>query len=166
MKGGESRRRFTCLFSSVSLKIFYGAVFLLLVANGLFLYSLLERIRGSRHGVSHEAIPSRHDVKAEHLIIRMEVLNGAGIGGIARRMTDYLRGEGFDVINYGNAENFSFYETVVLDRVGNRLAAESVARTVNSENVLEQKNSFLAVDVTLILGRDFRKLTPFQQERR
>lgn len=102
-----------------------------------------------------------HHTTGDHRAITIEVLNGAGVSGIARTMTEYLRSQGFDVLNYGNAGSFSFYETLVLDRSGDRARAQRVARAIGAGTVLEQKNPFLALDVTMILGRDFRTLAPF-----
>lgn len=144
----------------------YGAIFVLLLLNGFFAYSLLERVYGPGKLVSEDETLGIESPIGGGRTIRVEVLNGAGVDGIARRMTDFLRRKGFDVIDFGNAESFGFYETVLLDRSGDQAAAGRVARAVNTENILVQKNPFLALDVTLILGRDYRKLAAFQQERR
>jgi len=152
--------------STVSLGIAYVAIAVLLLLNGFFAYSLSERLHRSTGSVSEGGKWAVEDGRREDSPIRVEVLNGAGARGIAQRMTDFLRRQGFDVINFGNAENFGYYETVVLDRTGDRDAAGRVALTVRTENIVQQKNPFLALDVTLVLGRDYRKLVPFRNERR
>lgn len=166
VKRRDSHSGINRLINLLFLRGVYSAICILLLANGLFFYSVLVRIRGGGNGVSKEKLTFQKNMTAGNQTIRVEVLNGSGVEGIARRMTEFLRRQGFDVIAYGNAEQFCFFETVVLDRIGNRTWAEMVAQAVNTGNVLEQKNPFLTLDVTLILGRDFKKLNPFQQERR
>ncbi len=97
----------------------------------------------------------------ERKLIRVEVLNGCGTAGLAKKATDFLRIKGFDVVNVGNAENFDFPETIVVDRVGDMTSAWKVARAVGASNVIQQKDLDLLVDVTLILGKDHQNLEPF-----
>jgi hypothetical protein len=102
-------------------------------------------------------------VPIERKVVRVEVLNGCGTPGLAKKVTDFLRIKGFDVVNVGNAENFEFPETIVVDRVGNMASAWKVARAVGVNNVIQQKDVDLLLDVTLILGKDNRELEPFQE---
>lgn len=150
----------------IGLGTVYMAILVLLLLNGFFVYSLIGRFQESGKAVPEDETALVEGSIAGDRTIRVEVLNGAGVGGIARKMTDFLRRVGFDVIDFGNAESFEFYETVVLDRSGDWAAAERVARAVDVKNILEQKNPYLALDVTLILGRDYRKLAAFQHKRR
>jgi hypothetical protein len=98
----------------------------------------------------------------EQRVIRVEVLNGCGVAGLAGQVTDFLRLKGFDVVNVGNAENFDFPETLVVDRVGDMPGAWQVARAVGIDNVIQQKDQDLLLDVTLILGRDYQQLLPLK----
>ena len=68
----------------------------------------------------------------ERKIVRVEVLNGCGTPGLAKKVTDFLRIKGFDVVNVGNAENFEFPETIVVDRVGEMSNAWKVARAMRT----------------------------------
>jgi len=99
----------------------------------------------------------------ERKIVRVEVLNGCGTPGLAKKVTDFLRIKGFDVVNVGNAENFEFPETIVVDRVGEMSNAWKVARAIGVNNVIQQQDLDLLLDVTLILGEDHDKLEPFQE---
>jgi len=101
-------------------------------------------------------------IPVEQKVIRVEVLNGCGAAGLAKEVTDYLRLKGFDVVNVGNAENFDFPETLVVDRVGDMPGAWQVARAVGIDNVIQQKDEELLLDVTLILGRDHEQLLPLK----
>ncbi|MBK5098431.1 MAG: LytR C-terminal domain-containing protein [Gemmatimonadetes bacterium] len=90
--------------------------------------------------------------------IRVEVLNGAGDPGAAARITEALRGAGFDVKTYGNAARFDYEQSIVLDRSGRPGAAGAVAAVLNGVDVEEQLDPELYLDATVILGDDWRAL--------
>ena len=87
--------------------------------------------------------------------VRVEVLNAAGVAGVARDVTNLLRDDGFDVVQYGNASSFDRDSTVVIDRVGRMELAEGVANALGIHNVLVEPDPDLFVDVTVMLGRDW-----------
>jgi len=87
--------------------------------------------------------------------IRVEVLNGAGVAGLAARARDHLREEGFDVVYYGNAASFDQETTVVLSRTGPAGAARAVAGRLGVTRVETAPDSTRFVDVTVILGADW-----------
>jgi hypothetical protein len=92
--------------------------------------------------------------------VRIQLLNGCGEGKIAQRLTDQLRAFGMDVVEVANAQSFDFPETVVLDRMGDAARAGAVATAVGLDNsrVMQQLNSQLLVDVTVIIGKDYNQL--------
>lgn len=87
--------------------------------------------------------------------VRVEVLNAGGVAGLAREVTNLLRDDGFDVVQFGNAGTFDRDSTVVIDRVGREELAEGVANALGIRNVLTEPDSNLFVDVTVLLGRDW-----------
>lgn len=96
--------------------------------------------------------------RAERLneaVVVVEVRNGCGIRGLGDRVARYLKDEGFDVIFVGNAEDFEFAETMVVDRSGEWAKAREVARALGGIPVVQQIASGTFVDATVILGRDF-----------
>lgn len=99
----------------------------------------------------------------ERKVVRVEVLNGCGKAGLAKKVTDFLRIKGFDVVNVGNAESFEFPETIVVDRVGDMTSAWKVARAIGVKNVIQQKDVDLFLEVTLILGKDYGDLEPLRE---
>ncbi len=86
---------------------------------------------------------------------RVEVLNASGQAGIARGVTDRLRAAGFDVVFYGNAQHIPD-SSAVLDRVGNTGIARAVADELGIVRLRTAVDSSLALDVTVILGPDFK----------
>jgi len=87
--------------------------------------------------------------------IRVEVLNGAGVPGLAARARDHLRAEGFDVVYYGNAPSFDRETTVVLARTEPAGAARAVAGRLGVTRVEVAPDSARFVDVTVLLGSDW-----------
>ena len=60
----------------------------------------------------------------------------------------------------GNAENFNFPETIVIDRMGKIEYAQQVANVLGTPNVIQQKtpDPFRIEEVTVIIGRDYQGL--------
>lgn len=92
--------------------------------------------------------------------IRVEVLNGSGVGGLAREATYRLRGGGFDVVYYGNASRFDHRRSVVLDRTGDTLQARTVALALGIDSVASSADARLLLDVTVVLGSDWPPPAP------
>lgn len=86
--------------------------------------------------------------------VRVEVRNGSGVSGAAGAVTSRLRDEGFDVVDYGNADHFQYEKTRVIDRVGVRRRAAAVAAVFGLSAVEVNPDSSLLLDVTVILGAD------------
>ena len=85
--------------------------------------------------------------------VRVEVLNAAGLPKLARTATDALRDVGFDVVYFGNAGSFDRESSVVLDRVGDVVAARAVADALGIRSVRSEPDSNLFVDVSVLLGK-------------
>ncbi len=89
--------------------------------------------------------------------ISILVLNGCGAEGIGFRTAKHLRGLGFDVVDFRNAEGFGYEETVVVDRSGDMGSAVNVARQLRSANVIQQLQTTPLEDVVVIVGRDYER---------
>lgn len=87
--------------------------------------------------------------------IRVEVLNGVGIDGLARAATEQLRGWGFDVVYYGNASQFDRDSSVVIARVASVEPARRVADALGIPKVRRAPDEELYLDVTVVLGEDW-----------
>lgn len=86
--------------------------------------------------------------------LRIKVLNGCGIAGIAGRVAEYLRKEGYNVVAVGNAEHFGYSKTIVIDKFGYPMGAEAVAETLSAEVSLGLHYSTDDADITVIVGPD------------
>lgn len=96
---------------------------------------------------------------------QIEVLNGCGVSGIAARAQEFLREKGFDVVNVENARGFDYEETLVIDRGGDVGIARALARALGTENVIRQVRPDLVLQATVILGKDYRTLKPYRNDR-
>ncbi|MGD8866235.1 MAG: LytR C-terminal domain-containing protein [Gemmatimonadales bacterium] len=88
--------------------------------------------------------------------IRVEVLNGAGVDGLAGQATERLRELGFDVVYYGNADDFGQDTSVAIARLENMEPARRVADALQLQRVEQELDRNLYLDVTVILGADWR----------
>lgn len=96
--------------------------------------------------------------------IQLDVLNGTGTSKLSQRFTDYLRSRGFDVVEMGNYKDSRVEQTRVIDRAGNLTAAQQVADAlgVPKERVTQQIDRTAYLDVSVIIGKDYRSLKPLQ----
>lgn len=90
--------------------------------------------------------------------IRIEVRNGSGSAGAAERVTEFLRGRGFDVVDFGNADRFDHERTVVVDRIGRPEYAREVAAAFQGLPIESAPDSSLYLDVTVRIGRDLEEV--------
>ena len=92
--------------------------------------------------------------------MQIEVLNGCGVDGVADMFTDSLRKKNIDVVNTGNYRSYNIDNSIVIDRTGNIINAEYVAEVIGVDNkqVIEQRNKNYFLDVTLIIGKDYKQL--------
>lgn len=93
-------------------------------------------------------------------VIQMEVLNGAGIPGLATQFTTSLRQFGFDVVETGNFDHFDVEKTIVISRSGKMENARRVAQAigVSDQQIIREESPDFYLDVTLVIGSDFESL--------
>lgn len=158
MKGKSPSNKSSANKTSGPANIFLNVIIVLLAGVIIFLsYSLFIRISALTSG------EDKNELNKTSPIIQLEVLNGCGITGIAEKFTNYLREENFDVVQVGNYRSFDIDNTLVVDRTGNKSNAFKVAETlgIDSKNVIQQINNDYFLDVSLIIGKDFNRLKPF-----
>ena len=107
-----------------------------------------------------ESQPENKIPEEHKQIIQVEVLNGCGVVDIADKFTDSLRKRNFDVVNTANYRSFEIDKSIVIDRSGRLVNAKYLADVigVDRRRVVQQKNKYYFLDVTLIVGKDYKKL--------
>jgi hypothetical protein len=94
----------------------------------------------------------------------VEVLDGVGNARIAQRVTDYLRAQGYDVVEMKKSIDGVADRSFVLDRAGDLDAAKRVAAALGipADKVYQKIDRNLYLDVTVTVGKDFSKLKAFR----
>lgn len=85
---------------------------------------------------------------------RVLVLNGCGAEGVGLKTARVLRAEGFDVVDFRNADHFRYEETIIVDRTGDMAAALDLGKLLKTANVIQQIPDTPLVDVVVIIGAD------------
>lgn len=116
--------------------------------------------KGAEEPVSAAPAPSPSSQVPADVSVRVAVLNGCGEAQVAGRLTRKMRALGFDVIYEGNAENFNFLQSMVVDRSGDLGKARRVAAALRLPHCIQQvaQDSFRLEEVAIIIGRDYRQV--------
>jgi len=85
----------------------------------------------------------------------VEVLNGTRRQGAARSATRMLRSHGVDVVFLGNADSAEGLTRVIVRR-GDPERARTVRGVLRAGTIVVEPDTFRRVDVSVILGDDFR----------
>jgi hypothetical protein len=112
------------------------------------------------HGGS--SAPAAPSVRApEGVRVRVQVLNGTKVRGLARRATMLLRDRGFDVVETGTV-NESRDTTLVLDLSNHPEWAARVAKLFGTTRIEARRDSSRYLDIAVVLGSTWRPPTePF-----
>ena len=131
-----------------------------------FAASVIWRFVEAKKAVVFTQQPDAEGIKPETKVIRIEVLNGCGVTGVAAKFRDYLRAQGFDVVNTDNYRSYDIDSSFVIDRVsikskyGLKLAD---ALGIPRKNVQPILSDELAVESSLVLGKDYASLKGFSE---
>ena len=94
----------------------------------------------------------------ERRVVRVQVLNGSGEGGIGSRVASFLRQGGFHVVEVRNADRSDYHATLVVARRADPVSARAVARYLGGPPVIRQAWDSDVADVTVVLGSDRSRL--------
>lgn len=93
-------------------------------------------------------------------MVKVEVLNGNGVSGIASQVANKLREKGFEVVSVGNADRFDYSETEVIARSGGIDSARKVAGVLGGQvkaggsSAVATATGASEADVVVIVGMD------------
>ncbi len=157
-------------------KFFYNILIVVLAAVVVgFIYSFTQKSRDSGVTIANPPLNNKQKMQLAVdiyeanpiLNIKVEVLNGCGEKGIAAKISDFLRTEYIDVVRSENADNFEYERTILIQRSDDLLNLKTVAKVLNFEinnedRVIIQSSPTADVDLTLILGKDYRSVKPIK----
>ena len=87
--------------------------------------------------------------------VKVEVLNGSGIDGLASEVAALLQEEGFQVVKKGNADHFDYMDSQVIAQGEVVDKARAVALYIPGSSMLHRYDPEAAVDVTVIIGSSY-----------
>ena len=89
---------------------------------------------------------------------RIVVQNGTTQSGLETSAAEYLRQQGFDVMQFGPADRTDYPRTVIVDYTGKPYAIQVLTEVFNvaNENIRRSPNLKSDVDLRVIIGADFR----------
>ncbi|MBI66014.1 MAG: hypothetical protein CMG64_06955 [Candidatus Marinimicrobia bacterium] len=150
----------------ISLNIAIGIVGVLLLG---FIYSFTQN--SSHHGIPvevtfpvdqpRELAANVYERKPIHKI-KVEILNGCGIKGIAAKTAEFLHKEyQIDVVKSDNADSHNYPNTLIIGRnekiEGLQLLSQSFGVPFDDTTIVQHSpNESLGIDVTVILGKDIK----------
>jgi LCP family protein required for cell wall assembly len=92
--------------------------------------------------------------------VKVKILNGSGVAGIASQAAAGLTSRGFDVTGTGNAASFAYTKSVIEYASATDLAAVNTLKQQLTDVTTLQDSSLTPGTVDLILGSDFTALAP------
>ena len=93
---------------------------------------------------------------------RIAVQNGTAIPNFAARVAAMLMQEGYQVVEFGDADRLDYGSTVIIDYTGKKSTLQQLVNLfkVLPENVRTSDNVLSPVDIRIIVGQDFNLPLP------
>ena len=147
--------------------ILNGAIIIFLILVGYFGFSLINNSL-KNDSVKEITDTSKTLTNQPNLSIQMDVQNGTNENGIASQITEYLRKSGMDVVEMGNYKSKDIEKTLIIDRSGDKNKSKRVAMIlgVGERNIIQQMNNSLYLDLTVVIGKDYKELKPFLEKKK
>jgi hypothetical protein len=136
------------------------SILVLIFINSVLAYSVFNSVADKYFNSGDDLL-----IDSTKARIQVEVLNGCGVTGIAEKITDHLRANKIDVVNLGNYRSFDIENSIIICRNEKILNAKKVAAIVglDENSIIQQTNPDYLLDVTFILGKDYRKIIPINK---
>jgi len=101
--------------------------------------------------------------------VQLEILNGCGESGVAKKLSALLKKSKYDIVNSGNyiergKINWKVQETKIISQISNPQSARELADLMGIlySNVEEFENPSPIADITVVIGKDYKTLAIFQ----
>ncbi len=112
------------------------------IIDALGLETVFEYMKGGRPPLSREEIT-------------VEILNGSGVAGLARRTAKFMEEQGFIVERIADADHFNYERTRVISRLDDVSPAKEVAILLRGAELIKEVKPDSKAMVTIILGLEF-----------
>ena len=133
------------------------------IASGINRFFFNSGIDTNYQDLSILLTKTNYEKKTGHKI-QVEIWNGCGISNLAMMYTDFLRKEGFDVLDSRNADHFNYLKTTILHHRGdiNRAMVLANILKIDKNSIIDDQNENLFYDLTLIIGKDYMNLPSYR----
>lgn len=86
------------------------------------------------------------------------VHNGTTVGNLATQTSAFLKEQGLQVVEFGNAERFDYPTTIIVDYTGKEYTIQYLARLLNipKNNIQKFTGSHSEIDIRLVIGAGFQ----------
>jgi len=167
-KRAKGRKRWSLQNSIVNSAI---AILSLLLIAFIFSFSRQYTQKGVPIKTTFPSLPDQTRLAVEIyeqnpvLDIEVEVLNGCGEAGLAGKVSEFLRNNRIDVVRSENADHFGYDRTLLIQRNEKFENLKTVSATLgfdlnDKSRVLVQPDANSDVDLTLIIGKDYKTIRP------
>jgi hypothetical protein len=107
-----------------------------------------------RFSTRSENLPGEYSIS----YVRVEVLNGCGVNDLAYKISLFLREKGYDVVEISDVKGGNVERTIVIERVDKSMKnAKILGKVINCQRITAMIDSTLFLEVTLLLGKDYKK---------
>ena len=147
----QNKSVFAPLKQKINLLVIWGLV----VINAVLISSFIHKI------VTPQQIPEIISTTPIVDPVRVQILNGCGVSGIANEFSEYLQRQRYDVVEVGNAPTWDYENTVIINRERRDKKYINKFREIigiSKELVYPIKNDENESDITLIIGSDYESL--------
>ena len=129
------------------------------IINAVLIFSFISKnfLSGDERQISAVNEVTEAPVQA----LKIEILNGCGVQGLAKKWADHLRAAGFDPWNVTNFEQSNVARTMIIDRTSNARSnglAVAEALGLPEDYVAYQASDQRQVAVTVIIGLDYERI--------
>jgi LCP family protein required for cell wall assembly len=87
--------------------------------------------------------------------VRIRVLNGAGVSGLAGKTAADLQSDGFEISGRGDADSFHYVQSVIRFGQGQQDKAALVQSVITGGAEMQPDPSLVGTDLVLVLGSNF-----------
>lgn len=89
---------------------------------------------------------------------RLEIRNGCGEAGLAARVKSRLLDLGVDVVQTGNADDFDYPRSILIDLKGDVPGTRQLGADLGLETIIRQQEAGTIADYALVLGHDYQEI--------
>jgi len=86
--------------------------------------------------------------------IKLEVLNGNAMSGVAHRIAKDLELQGFEIVNIGNADRFDYEKTKIIVYSKKVNLDNEFKKLFNDFEIVNENQTNTNLDLVIILGKD------------